>query len=477
MLVLVLVLVLGGRGVPAWRPSSPSSLLRVDVHAEADARRGRARRPSACTLSPAARDGGRREPAFSTSIWRSRPRRRNSVAGPSTRHRGPRLPAAGASLRSSSARSAWAAASAAGRLRARADDPDQVREGRVAERAAALELARQEAVAVVARRRARSRAPRGSRSAPARARRPPRPARPASWAISAKVRSSARKSGKRRVASASSTSASSTSGKSWPLATIWVPIRTPARGRLEARARIAPAPASVACAAPARTASASRRKTGKSPSSKTVGEVVGEPLGPGAVPRHGARGAVRAARRNRLAVSAVVAGEQPLGAVQDERDVAFRAAPGGPAGAAGEEVRPAPAVEQHDRLAAALADLGERLHASRGAGCPAARACRAPRRAAAGARPRAAPGARPAAAGRSPGAAWRCRAAARRRPAGRAPRPPRGRRSGGRPRACRRPRAPRRSRSARAARRGRTRPSGARRRSRASPSRSRRHSA
>ena len=50
--------------------------------------------------------------------------------------------------------------------------------------------------------------------------RSPRPLRPASWATSANVRSSARKSGKRSVASASSTTASVTSGKSCPLATI-----------------------------------------------------------------------------------------------------------------------------------------------------------------------------------------------------------------------------------------------------------------
>ncbi len=56
-----------------------------------------------------------------------------------------------------------------------------------------------------ARRRARSRAHRGRSSARARGPSPPRPTRPASWAISANVRSSARKSGKRSVASASST--------------------------------------------------------------------------------------------------------------------------------------------------------------------------------------------------------------------------------------------------------------------------------
>ena len=66
-------------------------------------------------------------------------------------------------------------------------------------------------------------------SARARGRPPaPRPARPASCVISANVRSSARKSGKRSVWSASSTTPSVTSAKSWPLATICVPTSTPA---------------------------------------------------------------------------------------------------------------------------------------------------------------------------------------------------------------------------------------------------------
>ena len=91
-------------------------------------------------------------------------------------------------------------------LRRRELDPDQVREGRVAQRPAALELAGEEAGGVVARRRGRCRRRPGPASG--RSRRPPRsprPLRPASWATSAKVRSSARKSGKRRVASASRT--------------------------------------------------------------------------------------------------------------------------------------------------------------------------------------------------------------------------------------------------------------------------------
>ncbi len=67
----------------------------------------------------------------------------------------------------------------------------------------------------------------------------PRPERPASWATIAKVRSPARKSGKRRVASASRIALKVTSGKSCPLATIWVPTRTallasPKRARISA---------------------------------------------------------------------------------------------------------------------------------------------------------------------------------------------------------------------------------------------------
>ena len=57
---------------------------------------------------------------------------------------------------------------------------------------------------------------------------------------------------------------------------------------------------------------------------------------------------------------AVVAGDRPGRAVQHERDVAVRAQPDLPAVAAGEEVRPAAAVEQHDRLAAGRRDLGQR---------------------------------------------------------------------------------------------------------------------
>ena len=50
-------------------------------------------------------------------------------------------------------------------------------------------------------------------------------------------------------------------------------------------------------------------------------------------------------------MAAVMAGDRALVAVQDQRDVAVRALPHAPAGAAGQEVRPAAAVEQDDGLA------------------------------------------------------------------------------------------------------------------------------
>ena len=79
-------------------------------------------------------------------------------------------------------------------------------------------------------------------------------------------------------------------------------------------------------------------------------EVVLEALGARAVTRDVHRAAARAALRHALAMAAVMASQRPLPAVQHERDVAVRAHPGVPAGAAVDEVRPAAAVEQDDRL-------------------------------------------------------------------------------------------------------------------------------
>ncbi len=177
---------------------------------------------------------------------------------------------------------------------------------------------------------------------------PPRPTRPASWAISANVRSSARKSGKRRVASASSTTPSVTSRKSWPLATIWVPISTP-EGAASKRRSTAPTPSSPAPGAGHVGVEAEHREA---PVVERGRELVLHALGARAMARHRGGAAVAAARRRGLAVSAVVTGHVALGAVQHERDVAVRAAPHPPAGAAREEVRPAAAVEQHHRLPA-----------------------------------------------------------------------------------------------------------------------------
>ena len=86
-----------------------------------------------------------------------------------------------------------------------------------------------------------------------------------------------------------------------------------------------------------------------------------EALGAGAVARHAHRPALAAHLGHALAMTAVVAGQRPPRAVQDERHVAVRAAPGVAADAAVEEVRPATAVEQDDRLAR----VGQRVHRPR----------------------------------------------------------------------------------------------------------------
>ena len=113
----------------------------------------------------------------------------------------------------------------------------------------------------------------------------PRPARPASWAISANVRSSARKSGKRSVESASTTTPSVTSGKSWPLGDHLRADQQPGRRRGEAgEQRRARRPWR-------RRVSASSRNTGTSSASAQLGL---QPLRAGAV-----AGDRRASRRRR----------------------------------------------------------------------------------------------------------------------------------------------------------------------------------
>ena len=94
-------------------------------------------------------------------------------------------------------------------------------------------------------------------------------------------------------------------------------------------------------------------------------------------------------------MAAVVAGEQAIAPVQHERHVARRALPRPPARPARQEVRPAAAVEQHDRLAA-------RRRARRGCAGAAPAAPRACRRS----RPAAAPAPSTRAERRRRGSAW-----------------------------------------------------------------------
>ena len=91
----------------------------------------------------------------------------------------------------------------------------------------------------------------------------------------------------------------------------------------------------------------------------------GQALGPGAVVAEGDRAALGARLGSRLGSAAVVALKALLALVEDERDLAVRALEGVPAGSAADERRPAAPVEEHDRLGARLADLGERLRGAR----------------------------------------------------------------------------------------------------------------
>src|SRR5262249_9454411 len=75
-------------------------------------------------------------------------------------------------------------------------------------------------------------------------------------------------------------------------------------------------------------------KDGEAAVAQDPGQLVLESLGAGAMTSDRRRAASRAARWDRLAMAAVVAGEIPAPAVEDERDIALRAAPHAPAGAA-----------------------------------------------------------------------------------------------------------------------------------------------
>ena len=326
------------------RCSSARASLRVDVDAKRDAAvlavARRARRPPRRSPSTA-----RGRSAALTTIWqRSLPRRRNSGAGPST------LATSGGSAASRRARSAPAAASGAPASSRGADDPDQRRERRVAQRRAALELAGEEA----RRRRGCAAATIGAASGH-RVCTSTRPSRgPAAGAagelgdereralLGAEVREAQRRS-------ASSTTPSVDVGEV-------VALGDHLRAEQDAAVGAPRTRASTAAAPPARPR---RRRAGDDAARRSS---VLEPLGPGAVagdrrPSRSPGSASGTRSRWPQWWQASVAAR----AVQHERDVAVRALPGAAAGRAGEEVRPAAAVEQHDRLAR----VDERLGASR----------------------------------------------------------------------------------------------------------------
>ena len=127
--------------------------------------------------------------------------------------------------------------------------------------------------------RARSRAPRRG------------PARPATWESSWKVFSAERKSGKFRIESAESTPTAVTFGKSWPFATICVPIRQRAR----------PDRTSSTTASTPRRRAESRSRIVHGTSGKELGEPLGNPLGAGADRLEKRAAALRAALRARHA--------------------------------------------------------------------------------------------------------------------------------------------------------------------------------
>ena len=151
-----------------------------------------------------------------------------------------------------------------------------------------------------------------------------------------------------RPVSASTTAASATSSKWWPLATICVPSSTARSARGEALER----------GRRARPGFGGGVGVEADPlqSGNVLLELLLEPLRPGAD-----AGELRASRtrgRGRgcgSRVAAVVAAERPV-RVQDERDVAARAAARRAAGAAVERRREAAAVEEQDRLAAVARD-------------------------------------------------------------------------------------------------------------------------
>ena len=171
----------------------------------------------------------------------------------------------------------------------------------------------------------------------------PRPALPASWVTSAKVRSSARKSGKRSVlVQRRSRPRARHLGKSWPLATIWVPISTPALAAIEPAQACSPAHRFRP------EKSASSRSTGKRSlaASTTASSCSSRSMPAPCRETWGHRGAAGATLRQRLTVPAVVARDRTAGTVKDERHLAVRAHPNVAAGSARQEARPATAIQQ-----------------------------------------------------------------------------------------------------------------------------------
>ena len=304
-----------------------------------------------------------RSPALTTSWLRSRPAQAEQRRR--AEHRAPR--------RAEALRAAPAAACALrpGRLGG-ADDPDQVRERRVAQRLAARRARRRGSRRASWLRRA-ARSPRASGASVCTSTRPPRGAAArAARRAGRRARTCAPRRGSRGSAASRRRRArrrASTSGKSWPLATICVPTQ-------DARAaRPRSAASTRGDAALAAAASASRRNTGKR-RRRAPRQLVLEPLGAGAVARDRHRAAVRAALAARARGGRSGGRRARRRAVQHERDVAVRALPDAPADAAGEEVRPAAPVEQDDRLAPGAPDVGQRLARARVQRAARVRACR-----------------------------------------------------------------------------------------------------
>ena len=295
----------------------------------------------------------------------------------------------------------------------------------------------------------------------------PRPLRPASWVISAKVRSSERKSGSRSAPSASRMTLSVTSGKSWPLATIWVPTRTPESAASKRRSTLRVA----------RAGGAVRVEPEDLQRRQQLVQLGLDPLGARADPGDRHRRALRdrppasarrarsdgsaarrrgggSARRRSSGHSQAWPQERQVRWVDQPRRLISRIALP-PSAATCAEGLARPGMERARHAAAHVDDLDGRQ-----------RPPVDPARQLAAARARAS----------SPAAAWPSRRAAPRPPRPPGAAPPRARRSAGRSPACRRSRAPRRSRSGPGRRRREHRRSRPDADPCASPDRSRRHS-